>query len=217
MLTVQYASKLIGWYLARTSASKGTIEKFSKLESNLSLARKLFRVGKPIDFFVEILRQVKNADPVLRNTLTGRAACLSGWLLIDHLLWFAKAGIVNVDAKKWSRRSAWFWLAGLILAVVRDIYQYMRVEQARARYIQRSLNQPNSAEQAQTVLSSPTVQQFDKDLATHRLELIKDVCDLIIPSSSLELIQPSAGLVGLLGLISSLIGLHQVWPKQVPK
>ena len=177
----------------------------------------VFRIGKPIDFALEIIRQLKNADPVLRNTLTGRAACLGSWLLIDHLLWFGKVGVVSIDMKKWSRRAAWCWLTGLLLAIIRDVYQYMRIAQARERYIQRSKNQPNSAEPASAILSSPTVVQFDRDLKSHRIELAKDLFDLIIPSSSLELIQPSPGLVGLLGLLSSLIGLHQVWPKPALK
>lgn len=171
----------------------------------------VFRIGKPIDFYLEILKQLKNPDAVLRNTISGRAVCLAGWLLLDHLLWFGKIGVINIDMKKWSRRASWFWLTGLLLAVTRDVYQYLKVTEARQRYIQRALQQ-QPGEPFSVVLNSPAVHQFDKDRRTHIIELVKDVFDLSIPTSSLELLPLSPGLVGLLGLLSSLIGLKQVWP-----
>lgn len=48
---------------------------------------------------------------------------------------------------------------------------------------------------------------------TSQLQLLSDLCDLTIPSSTLGWVSLDDGLVGLAGTLSSLIGVYTQWKK----
>jgi Peroxisomal biogenesis factor 11 (PEX11) len=52
-----------------------------------------------------------------------------------------------------------------------------------------------------------------RERAASRLQLLSDLCDLIVPVSALGWIDFDDGIVGLAGTTSSLIGLYLQWQK----
>lgn len=46
-----------------------------------------------------------------------------------------------------------------------------------------------------------------------RVQLFSDLCDLSIPTSALGYVKLDDGLVGLLGTVSSLLGVYSQWAK----
>ena len=154
---------------------------------------------------MESLRSAQNTihllDPVLRYTLTVTHFNRALFLLIDHYLWLGRVGLANVH-KKWEYVSARFYLATIILSVLRDLYAlhlaYMRqlktksrnesVKHSRLDYIWKCLHDNPEAV----------------------LDLIRNLSDFPIPGAKLGYFPNHNGLIGVLGLTSSLIGAYQL-------
>jgi peroxin-11B len=124
--TIQYVSKFLAFYLAKGDAlaSKETIEKITKLGNAVGIARKLFRVGKPIDFLQTMIKALTIKDDVIRWCTVGRAACLGSWLALDSIQWLHIVSVIKVsDFKSLQKNSARFWFYGLLFAVAADLYR----------------------------------------------------------------------------------------------
>jgi hypothetical protein len=75
-----------------------------------------------VDFLLKALDGLREPDTIIRY-LTFSAMVLKGiWLVIDHVLWTAKANLMKLETSKLTRASNWIWLAGILLLTIRDIY-----------------------------------------------------------------------------------------------
>ena len=54
---------------------------------------------------------------------------------------------------------------------------------------------------------------LDRERAAVNLQLLSDLCDLTVPTSSLGWTSFDDGIVGLAGTVSSLIGVYGAWKK----
>ncbi|PIK48520.1 putative leishmanolysin-like peptidase [Apostichopus japonicus] len=48
------------------------------------------------------------------------------WLFSDHLIWFGKIKLIQIDTKRWGQRSAWCWLAANS-TLDRDLYKLQQL------------------------------------------------------------------------------------------
>jgi hypothetical protein len=63
------------------------------------------------------------------------------------------------------------------------------------------------------VLMAVRIADCHRERFNGRLQLLTDVCDLVLPTSALGWISANDGVVGLAGTLSSLIGAYMHWAK----
>ena len=94
-----------------------------QLETTLSSARKLLRLGTCIDAIHASVASVGHPDIVLRVTITLSRISNAMFLLCDHFIWLHRAKVINVDVDGWNELSNRWWLYGDIMNLARDIYE----------------------------------------------------------------------------------------------
>jgi len=115
--SAQYACRLV-------AASKpSSAAQARQLETTLSSARKLLRLGTCIDALHSSVASVGHPDIVLRITITLSRISNAMFLLCDHFIWLHRAKVINVDVEGWNELSNRWWLYGDIMNLARDIYE----------------------------------------------------------------------------------------------
>ncbi|XP_039556318.1 peroxisomal membrane protein 11C isoform X3 [Passer montanus] len=117
----------------------------------------------------------------------------------EHLAWAADVGVVRAAPQKWWARSTALWGCALLLGILRSLRILFQ--------LRRELSQHNST-------SPQRQQQLRAQVKAELLSILMDTADL---SNAIHWLPPGflwAGrfppwLVGLLGTISSLIGIYQ--------
>lgn len=121
------------------------------------------------------------------------------YLLIDHMMWASRMNLASINDQYWSRLSNRFWSFALLLGLVRDVYELLksfRVEKERLGQYQ-SYESVTKKAVCSVVQNNPAV----------CVDIVKNCGDLLIPLSRLDLVYVPGGIVGLLGVVSSLAGL----------
>lgn len=147
---------------------------------------------------------MKYPDLVIRITLTLSKIANALFLLADHIIWIGRAGILKVNLDKWNSVANKYWLLTIIMNLTRDIYEIVQL-----------MEQQNLGRLTRTNLFSRNF-RYDRYramfyLSTHKdvlLDTIKNGCDLFIPLTALGYTKLSPGMVGILGLISSAVGIY---------
>lgn len=117
----------------------------------------------------------------------------------------------NIDTPKWNLRSNRYWLLSLIMTIIRDIYEINRVISTFTMHknlsacIVSSFVSIRTSKDVTACISSVTEFMFTYKHLT--IDLVKNVCDLFIPLNSLGYVKLKPRMIGLLGVISSLMGL----------
>lgn len=196
----------------------------------------VLRIGKSVEFFRAAQKSVHLSDPFLQFTITFANINKASYLLIDHLLWMHRIGLVEVNSKYYGHLSSRFWLATLILSLSTDLYAICgvvgtllgtdatKVSLASDEAVKQCSNgsvsgtrpsHETNGNSNHSVHRATTLKQVVMTLFRYHLGLILDIlknsADLFLPLSYLGHINISSGLQGLLGLISSMIGVLTVW------
>jgi len=197
--TIQYTAKFLGWWVAvngRADLSK----RLNTLENSTSTGRKLFRLAKFLNNFSNAKKSYhENTDPVVQLTSVIGEVSLGLWLIFDNIVWAGKTGVTTADVTKISRKANQFWLLAMISAIIKNAYLLQQT--------QISINNTTKYD----ALVSLRQRQF-----SFLLDLVRNMFDLTIPSTALSkelAARLPSGVVGLCGMISSFIGLYQVWVK----
>jgi peroxin-11B len=172
----------------------------------------VLRFGKSLEVFYGTLKSIHYSDAWIAFTSTVTKICQGIFLLTDHIIWLSRSGLFkNIDTAKWSLRSNRYWLLSLVMGIVRDVYEINRaissftIHKDLSSCIATSLISIRSTKDVKIYASS--IIEF---LVTYKhitVDMIKNICDLYIPLSSLGFIKVSPRVVGILGMISSIMGL----------
>ena len=173
----------------------------------------VFRMGKSLEMIQAAKRALRIPDGFLKIVVPLAKIGSSLYLFCDHLIWLAKMRLWARDEQYWSRQAFRFWLFSLIMALMRDAYELVldyRVESQRLK--------TNSKTLASSSSSAPTVPStLSSILYNHKaliLDVTKNSADIFIPLDRLGLVSLPSGVVGLMGTMSSLIGLYTDWDEQ---
>ncbi|GFO11427.1 peroxisomal membrane protein 11 homolog [Plakobranchus ocellatus] len=201
--TVQYGSRFILWQL--TYGSKDVqgevIIKLQKLEAALALSRKLFRLGNSMDLAhkaVDALSIPHTGMMLLAFTSHSMKAL---WLLLDHLLWIGKIGVVKVELPFWTRWSLRAWLVSMVTSAISGMIKIQAADNKLVRY---------RRENGQDAKIPESLQVEARNV---RMNFWRDFCDLFIPMGGLGYASP--GFAAFCGLVSSLIGFQLEWEKNI--
>ncbi|KAF8807526.1 peroxisomal biogenesis factor 11 [Phlegmacium glaucopus] len=209
---VQYFARFYAWYLL-SKGDKTDAVRWTALKSHLGTARKLMRLGKPVEHLQAALRATFSSGPITEIITTiARQIGYFGYLSTDAVIWANAIKFITLNperAKKLTKISFRFWLAGIIFSLAHGVLKAARLTK-EAKELQKTMvwGEKDLADEAarETRLS---VIETARD--NNRKQLVIDLLDVWIPATGAELLNINEGTLGILGLISSLLGAKSQW------
>lgn len=160
------------------------------------------------------------SDPVLRLCLTVANLNRALYFICDNVLWARHIGLVQgINNDCWNLNANRYYFLSLVMNLTRDVYvmAQLMVQRCRERQFQQKVNQHLSDSPDVACVIIPQLDAFLflfieslRSQPAVALDTLKNVCDLFIPLEKLGIYQTNAGVVGMCGLVSSLIGLLTV-------
>eukprot|EP00043_Microstomoeca_roanoka_P001614 m.33738 g.33738 ORF g.33738 m.33738 type:complete len:251 (+) comp10922_c0_seq4:70-822(+) len=213
--TAQYFCRFYGWVLSDGGKPLAKTHPVKALEDHLSIARKLLRLFKSIDHFLDAQKGYLSpaADSEFDKTLRVlNDVCKSLRMVFDHVQWAGSVGLLGANGKSISDRAGRLanicWLFGLLISLTHGFRKRVRL-----LHQLKSLKRSNGAEmQDEREALEKQRQDLRRQLRLLIIDMLREICDLPVPAHGLSLIPAqTTGLVGLSGTVSSLIGLWQAW------
>ncbi|XP_018056678.1 PREDICTED: peroxisomal membrane protein 11B [Atta colombica] len=190
---LQYGSRAYWYYAQNVHSTRYSAEILRSLEFTFSSFRKLLRFGRCLDSVYSALKMMKYPDPIVRITLTMAKMANALYLLADHFIWIGRVGILRVDLEKWNKVANKYWLLTIVMSLIRDIYEIIKI-----------------LEHKKNVFKQYYILSCLKNHKEITMDTVKNGCDLFIPLTALGVTKCTPGTIGLLGMISSLIGLYTI-------
>lgn len=233
--TVQYGCKLIWYLLWKNKSGKEYIEILKKIEATMSQTRKVLRFGKSHDMLESAMKSIYTDDYFLRYVITASNINQALYLLLDNTLWLNSIGVVHLkDKQKLLNYSNKFWLFSTFLNLARDFNSIVNVIQNDELLTQTEPYSPvnkytldkksgaytSYSKQKSTKSIKRFLQRVMKIVSViclsnrHHpllLDSLKNVFDLFLPLSNLNMVNLSPGMQALYGFMSSIIGLIVLW------
>ncbi|XP_062048125.1 peroxisomal membrane protein 11B isoform X1 [Lepus europaeus] len=229
-VAAQYACSLLGHALQRHGASPELQKQIRQLEGHLSLGRKLLRLGNSADALESAKRAVHLSDVVLRFCITVSHLNRALYFACDNVLWAGKSGLApRVDQEKWAQRSFRYYLFSLIMNLSRDAYEIRLLMEQESSACSRRLKSSAGGVPGGIETGGPggpgtpggglpqlalklrlRVLLLARVLRGHPpllLDVVRNACDLFIPLDKLGLWRCGPGIVGLCGLVSSILSI----------
>uniref|UniRef100_A0AAG5DSV3 Peroxisomal membrane protein 11B n=1 Tax=Anopheles atroparvus TaxID=41427 RepID=A0AAG5DSV3_ANOAO len=176
------------------SPTNDSVQLLKHIESILSSFRKLLRFGKGFEVLYGAVASIelKHISQQLFIVLGKLSSGL--FLLADHVVWLSRSGVSkSVNTTKWLNRSNRFWLISILMNLCRDLQELYRL------FVYYSRSNIRNLQQALSV-----IYQENKPLL---VDTVKNVCDVFIPLNGLGYVAVSNQTIGMLGAISSIMGL----------
>ncbi|XP_048418703.2 peroxisomal membrane protein 11A isoform X2 [Stegostoma tigrinum] len=218
--TTQYACMLLNYLIHKNDTNKELVSKLKQLESNMSSGRKLFRLGNTVDAVQAARRNVQLSDPILRFCLTVIPLSRAVYFICDNILWMGTVGLGGINKDKWNKRCNHYYLFSLIISLSRDVYEVSQLlkEAAKAQKVQqcKSINHLKANHLQKDFVWTLRVRAEDFFMLLYQslknnppvlLDIIKNICDLSLPLDKLGIFKTNPGVVGLCGLISSVLSI----------
>jgi len=216
---LQYGGKLVN-ALAVAQQRAEVAGKAKKIESAASAARKVFRLGNELAELqkLRLLLRGSGLISVLTNPLSllalARGVGMYFYWTFDHLVWAANTGLSKLDGPKYAYYGAVAWCVGLISTLLIDLHSLNRnITLRRALQLEQW---SSSAGAPATKEGKSVVSQQMRDVLAKKNEIllncVKNVADLGVAMYLTKVVDLSQGKVGLLGVISALIGAYQLYP-----
>jgi len=209
---IQYFARFLSWYLL-IKGDKVEAARWTALKSHLGTARKLMRLGKPIEHLQAALRATYASGP-LQETLTTIARQIGyfGYLTYDAFVWAQSIKLIKLSpetAQRVGKRAFQFWFAGITFSLVHGVLKASRLaKESKMLRNSRTWGEKDLADEAARETRSSALRTAQ---ANNRRQLIIDMLDVWIPATGAGILGVNEGALGILGLISSIIGAKAQW------
>ncbi|PCH33514.1 peroxisomal biogenesis factor 11 [Wolfiporia cocos MD-104 SS10] len=194
---VQYFSRFLAWYLL---AREYKIEaaRWSALKSHLTIARKLMRLGKPVEHLQAALRAAQlNADFGEQLTSICRQLGYFGYLSYDALVWANTVKFFNLKpstAEKVSKNANRFWFAGILFSIVHGLLKAGRLANEAKR-----LHNAQFSDKGDTADREAKLKALSVTREATRTQFIVDLLDIWIPATNIGIANLNDGVLGIFG------------------
>ncbi|KAF7320455.1 Peroxisomal biogenesis factor [Mycena kentingensis (nom. inval.)] len=207
---VQNFARFYVWFLL-SRGDKADAVKWNALKGHLGTARKLMRLGKPLEHLQAALRAAFSPGSAAEQLTTiGRQLAYFLYLSLDAVTWAHSIKFTTLQtetAAKVARIANRAWLAGILLSIANAAIRTSRLtRESKALRSKSSEKDVGVDADRQTRLQSIATTR-----AAIRHQFIIDALDLWIPASALGLSNVNDGVVGICGVISSLMALEKLW------
>jgi hypothetical protein len=162
------------------------------------------RLGRFIDYIKSVLESFHMRNKRMGTLFGLIAVCQGLYMLFDNLLLLNRFKIIHLSNPQRLQQNLYqVWLLWVSLALTRDYYEI------QASF---AVGQHHHYQQKQerSLIRRANIFWANKPLV---IDTVKNLCDLYIPLSSLNIVRANTGLQGLAGTISSILGLLQLWDK----
>jgi len=208
---VQYFARFLAWYLL-SRGKKIDAARWNALKNHLALGRKLMRLGKPLEHLQAALKAASAPSVQAAEQLTtiGRQLGYFGYLTNDALVWANTVKFYNLKpstASKVGKLANQFWLAGILFSVTFGLLKSGRLL-SEVKTLQHSGPWTDKGLETDRDVKIHSLQLAAADV---RYQFIIDLLDIWIPATNLGLVNLNDGVVGIFGLISSLMALRSQW------
>lgn len=197
---LQYGSRAYWYYAQNIHCTQHSAEVLRSLEYTFSSFRKLLRLGRCLDSLYSALKVMKYPDVVVKITLTMSKIAHALFLLADHIIWIGRVGLYRVNIEKWSKVANKYWLMSVMMNLIRDIYEISKILEYHNKT--RRLF-PHILHQYELLYKL----RDHKDIV---LDTIRNGCDLFIPLTALGYTNFAPGMIGIFGMISSILGIYTI-------
>ncbi|KAJ6575247.1 peroxisomal biogenesis factor 11 [Mycena capillaripes] len=208
---VQNFARFYAWLLI-SRGNKVDAARWTALKSHLGTARKLLRLGKPMEHLQAALRAALTPAPPLESIATiARQIAYFLYLSFDMLSWAQSIKFANFQsdtAAKITQFANRSWLAGILLSIAHAAIKTARL--AREKKILQ-VEKHKEKDLGLEVDREARLRVIAATRAAVRHQLIIDMLDLWNPATSLGLSNLNDGVVGIFGVISSLMALEKHW------
>jgi len=236
--TLQYACKLVVALLGRTpktnsyaTLAKDVSTRLTGVEKTCSTGRKILRWGKVPVLLKQAVSSYQKTAGLICCLSLARDLSLAAFFGSDHVAFAGKIGLfpeLNVPA--WNRRVALFSLISLFARIFLDLIQLVEVK-VKEREIAKSMRhelekedgggnedeqdgteEHEQSERAKSQAAS-ALARCKRETFQIYVKLVKNIADMPNAWYGTFLIANSPeGLFGLLGVVSSLLSIYQVYP-----
>ena len=179
----------------------------------ISLPCPVFRLGKSVDNFRAALQTVHLRDVLLRILVTLTKLNRGIYLFIDHLIWAYRMNLLRLHVATWNKHANRFWMLAICLGLMRDLYELFRAAHVERKRLQQYSSGPDSKENAISTWS--LLQNVASNNPAIIVDLVKNGADIWLPVSRLDILYIPSGIVGLLGVVSSLAGISADFNEQL--
>uniref|UniRef100_A0A8D0H940 Peroxisomal biosis factor 11 alpha n=1 Tax=Sphenodon punctatus TaxID=8508 RepID=A0A8D0H940_SPHPU len=211
---------LLSYLLKHEAGKEKLVAKLKQLESSMSSGRKLFRLGNMVHALVAARRTMQLPDLVPRFCLTASNLTRFLYFICDTVLWARSVGLLlDIEKKKWRDGATKCYYYSLMMNLARDLYEICWRMEHIAQAEKTKQNPSVHGEQDQDLLClgicglQPFISLLISTLWKHPpllLDTVKNLCDLSSPLNQLRIYKTNQGVIGLCGLISSLVGILTV-------
>jgi len=181
---IQYFARFYAWLLLKRGSALPAAQ-WNALKSTLASGRKLLQLFKP----VEHLQAALSAPSVYQTEYlasVARQLSYAGYLAFDSVVWANSIRFISLDkdvAGRVNRIAQRLWLAGIVFSIGGGLSKLNRQSKWPVR----------------------------TEIAVTRYQLVQDLLDLWLPASALGYVGLGDGIVGILGLVTSLMSLNLQW------
>jgi len=205
----QYFARFFAWYLILRGHKVDAV-RWNALKGHLALARKLLRLGKPMEHLQSALRAAQiTGDLKEQITTIARQLGYFGYLTYDTVVWANAIKFITLKpetAQRVQKMSNRFWLAGILFSITHAVFKAGRLTK-EAREI-KGLDEKNLGEEN---ARASQLRALRTTRAATRHQFIIDVLDVWLPASNLGLVSLNDGILGVFGLITSVLALQTQW------
>ncbi|KAK0245847.1 peroxisomal biogenesis factor 11 [Armillaria nabsnona] len=210
--SIQYFARFYTWYLL-SRGEKDAAVPWNALKTHLGTTRKLLRLGKPMENLQAALRAVlSSSSPPEQITTIARQIAYFGYLSLDGLVWANSikfAQFKSETAQKIQRLSNRFWFTGIVFGLLNGIIKMLRIhKELSALKKVKSVGEKDLGTEAD-YSTKATALKASRAATLHQLTL--DSLDIWIPATGLGLTNLNDGVLGIFGLITSLMAARKHW------
>ncbi|OJT11362.1 Peroxisomal membrane protein PMP30B [Trametes pubescens] len=206
---LQYLARFLAWLLL-SRGYKIQAARWDALKSHLALGRKLLRLGKFMESAQAVLRAIAApGETGERVTLIGRQVGYFAYLLLDNVAWANNIKFYNLQpstAQKLNKRVMQFWFTGIVFSIANGLLKAGRLANEVKKLQGQTWNEKSA--------------EAERDLKLHNLQLTResvryqfviDILDVWIPATAIGLVNLNDGVLGVFGIITSVMALRQQW------
>ncbi|KDQ63612.1 hypothetical protein JAAARDRAFT_118980 [Jaapia argillacea MUCL 33604] len=211
---VQYLARFLAWFLL-TRGYKDQSVRWNALKSHLALGRKMMRLGKPLENLQAALRAIQSygkGETGEQITTIARQLSYFGYLSYDTLVWANAIKFITLKpetAQKVNKTANRFWLAGILLNITHGLLKAGRLaNEAKKLRSGPAWSEKDVGAEADLELK---YRSLEVARAATRHQFVIDVLDVWLPATSLGLVNINEGVLGIFGLVTSIMGFRSQW------
>lgn len=203
--TIQYTCKLVR-ALDHSVAGNVTLSKVMAVESAMSTTRQILRLFKWTSVYAKRRGSYGTASSAeMLKTMSD--VCLFAYYVCDNVTFLCKTKVMRGDVGNAMRRAGRIWLASVVTGLAAGVLRVMELRRRRLR-LKREIEMKR-----EETSNERRTEELDVAEKGAVVGCLKNVMDVVVAMnlSSEHGLNPM--MVGVCGLVSSLIGGVQVWPK----